>query len=147
MAEAIDWEASQAAGRTVVAKDTGPRDKRALRSAAAWERVAEELRNETGIPSISYAYFDTKNEFVVRLRGTPDRVIKDQFTGQARILTNGIYPNLHKDFTFKGEGKSGYLTGTEMEKWVREIIKWARSLDGKREMEIADGKEAAPKAV
>ena len=145
MAEAIDWEASQAAGRTVVAKD-GPRDQRAIRHNAAWEKVVEEIQRETGIPIVVKSYFDTKNEFVVRLLGTPDRVIKDQF-GQARVLTSGVMPNLKKDFTFKGEGKTSWANGTEMEKWVREIIKWARSLDGKREMEIADGKEAAPKAV
>ena len=144
MAEAIDWEASQASGTTKPAR--GRKPTRAELTRAAWQKVERELQEETGIPRIDYSYFDTRNEFVVRLRGTPPKRIV-HVGGQIEEVAPGIMWGFKKDFTFKGEGKSGYLTGTEMEKWVREIIKWARSLDGKREMEIADGKEAAPKAV
>ncbi len=112
----------------------------------AWEAFVEEIRNETGIPVVSKAYYDKANEFEIRLRGTPDRV-KLEF-GIERLMSRGIMPNLNKNFTFKGEGKTAWAMRSEMEKWSTQIIKWARSLDGKAEMEAAEhGKGQAPVAA
>lgn len=142
MADAIDWEASQG-GHSVLLK---PRKlSKAELSRRAWDKIAEEIRNETGIPSVSYSYFDTKNEFVVRLRGTADRIVRMEW-GEMRVISKGVYPNLWKDFTFKGEGKSPYAQMPEMEKWVTAIMKWARSLDGKAELEAANGTQAKTQA-
>ncbi len=141
MADAIDWEASQG-GQSVLLK---PRKlSRAELSQKAWEKVEEEIRTETGIPFVSKAYFDSRNEFVIRLRGTSDRTVRMEW-GEYRVISKGVMPNLWKDFVFKGEGKSPYALGPEMEKWVNAIIKWARSLDGKAEMEAAN-RQAQTKA-
>ena len=71
----------------------------------AWEDTLMELKAETNIPTIGYSYFDTKNEFEVRLRGTRDQYMRTEY-GEMRFLQRGIYPRLHKNFNFKGEGKS-----------------------------------------
>lgn len=144
MAEAIDWDAS-GGGRSVLLKETGPKDKRMLRAAAAWEAFVKELSEETGIPHISYSYFDTKNYFEIRLRGRPETV-RYGLGGERQVIAKAIMPGFAKNFEFKGEGKTGYFNKADTEKWLVQIMKWARSLDGKREMGI-DGTQAQAKAV
>ena len=138
MADAIDWEAS--GSRSVLAKP--PEKTKAQKTRDAWIETAEEIRTETGIPFVSYAYFDTRNEFTVILRGTADRI--EYVNGREIIRSRGVMPGLSKDFTFKGEGKSPYANRTEMEKWTREIYKWAKSLDGRKEIEAAGGPPVGP---
>lgn len=103
-----------------------------------WDAIREELVNETEIPTISYCYFDNKNDFEVRLRGRADQYIRTEF-GEMRLLKKGKFANLSKDFTFKGEGKSPYPRREEMERWSREVIKWFKSLDGQNELAAAEG--------
>lgn len=110
-----------------------------------WAQIAEEIRVETGIPRVDYSYFDNRNEFEVRLRGQPAKRVMTEF-GLQRIIGPGIMENLHKDFVFKGEGKSPYANRTEMEKWQGAIIKWAKSLDGKAEMEASNGTQTQAQA-
>ncbi len=138
MAESIDFSTG---------KPLRPRElTRVEQSQKAWEAIEEEIRTETGVPLVSKSYFDKSNEFEIRLRGTPDKIAKMEW-GENRVLGKGIMPNLHKDFRFKGEGKSAWAQRPEMEKWVREIVKWARSLDGKAEMDAAEHGRAAKAQV
>lgn len=99
----------------------------------AWDRILAELREETNIPTISYAYYDKKNEFEIRLRGTRDQYMRTEY-GEMRLLQQGIYPRLSKTFSFKGEGKTPYASTDEMEKWQGAVMKWFKSLDGQREL-------------
>lgn len=145
MAESIDIE-SFGTGHSRLLKNDGPKDQRAIRMRAAWEQIETEIREETGIPTVSYAYFDKTNTFVVRLRGTKDKTVRMEW-GEYRVVEKGVMPFLHKDFEFKGEGKSPYLNKTDMEKWLTQIYKWARSLDGKKEMEDANGQAPQAKAL
>lgn len=145
MAESIDIE-SFGTGHSRLLKNDGPKDQRAIRTRAAWDDLVKELTEETNIPHISYSYFDKTNTFEVRLRGSKDKIVRMEW-GEMRVIEKGIMPFLHKNFIFKGEGKSAYFNKADTEKWLIQIYKWARSLDGKKEMEDANGTQAQAKAL
>lgn len=110
---------------------------KAQQSRNAWNDVREELLRETEIPNISYSYSDTKNEYVIRLRGQKEKWGRTDF-GAMVLVEKGKWPRFAKDFIFKAEGKTGNPDRGEIEKWQGQIMKWFKSIDGQNELKASE---------